>query len=171
MSHVSTFPSRLCEGAELFGIQATLEAEGHSIFQCEEWVAQYSRCVPASAARVCSWGWLSSPEVCSRCSKAAREHLGAHQGESLSVLTVLSLGRAEDRQPSHSLLGESGGQRENDNGEKREREVGKMRRESDERAALQKMRLLSPSLGTLQKPHFKFKLKCEGNAFHLSKDD
>lgn len=51
LSHISTFPSRLCEGAELFGIQAVPEAEGHSIFQCEEWVAQYSRCVPAAAAR------------------------------------------------------------------------------------------------------------------------
>lgn len=120
---------------------------------------------------LCSWGWLSSPEVCSRGSKAVREHLGAHQGENPSALTDLSLGRAEDRQPPHSLLGKSGGQRENDNGEKREREVGKMRRESDERAALHKMRLLSPSLGTLQAPHFKFKLKGEGNAFHLSKDD
>lgn len=45
------------------------------------------------------------------------------------------------------------------NGEERERELGKMRRESDERAALQKMRPLSPSLGTLQEPHFRFKLK------------
>lgn len=120
---------------------------------------------------LCSCGGLSSPKVCSRCSKAAREHLGAHQGESPSVLPAVSLGRAGDRQPSHSLLGESEGQRENYNGEKREREVGKMRRESDERAALQKMRLLSPSLGTLQEPHFRFKLEGEGNAFHLSKDD
>lgn len=54
---------------------------------------------------------------------------------------------------------ESHGQRENYNEEERERELGKMRRESDERAALQKMRPLSPSLGTLQEPHFRFKLK------------
>lgn len=47
LSHVSTFPSRRCKGAELFGIQGVLEAEGHSIFQ----VAQYSRCVPAPAGR------------------------------------------------------------------------------------------------------------------------
>lgn len=78
MSHVSTFPSRRCKGAELFGIQGVLEAEGHSIFQCEEWAAQYSRCVPG----VCSCGWLSIPKVCSRCLKAVREHLGAGQGES-----------------------------------------------------------------------------------------
>lgn len=103
-----------------------------------------------------SCGWLSIAKVSSRCLEAAREH---GQGESPSVFTAVSLGRAEDRQPSHSLLGESQGQRENYNGEKREREVGKMRKESDERAALQKMRLLSPSLGTLQEPHFRFKLK------------
>lgn len=122
-------------------------------------VTQYSRLLSIPGvcqqqqAGLCSWGWLSIPEVCSSCSKAAREHLGP------SEFTAVSLGRAEDRQPSHSLLGESEGQRENYNGEKREREVGKMRRESDERAALQKMRLVSPSLGTLQEPHFRFKLK------------
>lgn len=108
---------------------------------------------------LCSCGWLSIPKVCSRCLKAVREHLGACQGERPSVFTALSSGRAEDRQPSHSLLGESEGRREDCNGEKRETEVGKMRRESDKRAALQKMRLLSPSLGTLREPHFRFKLK------------
>lgn len=49
LSHVSPFPFRCsccCKGAELLSIQRALAAGGHSIFQSEERVARYSRCVP-----------------------------------------------------------------------------------------------------------------------------
>lgn len=104
LSHVAMFPFRCscrCKGAELLGIQGELVAVGHSIFQREEWIAQYSRCVPLLGVSrypgLYSCGLLSIPRVCFRCLKAATEHLGACQDENLSVFTSVSLVRGEAR--------------------------------------------------------------------------
>lgn len=104
LSHVSAFPFGCgcrCKGAELLGIQGALVAVGHSIFQREERIARYSRCVPALALppypQPYSCGMLSIPGVCFRCLKAVTEHLGAYRGESLSVFTSASPARGEAR--------------------------------------------------------------------------